>query len=308
MPGRSRIEEKLEKVINVLKFVGGKVSVIRYRGCRYYAFQIAYRNSKPRKAVIKVTSDIESVKKEDSYDLKALAVTIKATPLIVGEKFKNKPLLDYVVYSRYGLTAVSFETFVNAMLHNILPKFYADRGGYYARVKGEVLARKRREMRLSLGKVASLLGVSRKTVYEYERENLEASLEVAYKLVEVFGEDVIEDIDIFREPSPNKFRSEIERVRKVEEESVSEIVGEKVVEAYRLSRSPFNMVVQTEDKVYTVKVVEGSESVDEVVNACEVSSTLDADAKVIVKDVRKRSEVLDRIQAKGLRNVDVISA
>jgi len=75
------------------------------------------------------------------------------------------------------------------------------------RIRGEELRKKRLERGFSLGDVASMLGVSRKSVYEYEKGTIEPTVERAERLIRVFGLDILEPIDIFE--SPRKVQAEI---------------------------------------------------------------------------------------------------
>jgi len=63
-------------------------------------------------------------------------------------------------------------------------------------VDGKKLRQRREEAGISLGALAKELGVSRETVYRYEREEIEAPAKIAQKLIDMFGEDVIKKISI----------------------------------------------------------------------------------------------------------------
>ncbi len=70
--------------------------------------------------------------------------------------------------------------------------------------------REERERRgLSLGGLAGLIGVSRRSIYEYERSGMDIVLDKALRILDVLGEDVFQPIDVFRVEEP---RSEVENV------------------------------------------------------------------------------------------------
>jgi putative transcriptional regulator len=56
--------------------------------------------------------------------------------------------------------------------------------------------RRRKERGLSIGQLASMIGVSRRTLYGYERGMARASVASAYKLAETLGVPVAEPINI----------------------------------------------------------------------------------------------------------------
>ncbi|MEZ0318733.1 MAG: helix-turn-helix domain-containing protein [Pyrobaculum sp.] len=78
-----------------------------------------------------------------------------------------------------------------------MPFLRLNRGFISAAIDGEKLRKAREAAGMSLGALAEELGVSRETVYRYERGEVEAPLRVVQKLIKLFGEDVFEKkIDI----------------------------------------------------------------------------------------------------------------
>ncbi|SEV89783.1 putative transcriptional regulator [Thermococcus thioreducens] len=145
---------------------------------------------------VKVATNIDTVTEEQAEDLKRLSKFFKASPLIVGLKTKNAELEEGVVYERFGIYALRPETLYDVLVENELPAIFAERGGFYVRINGALLRKLREKYGYSVNELAQLLGVSRKSLINYERGEQAVSLEVAIRLEELFDEPLAEPIDI----------------------------------------------------------------------------------------------------------------
>ncbi|MEM0373158.1 MAG: helix-turn-helix domain-containing protein [Sulfolobaceae archaeon] len=144
-------------------------------------------NTKKRKLVIKV-SDKAKIANEELNDLKKISVLPSTTPLILTNKAEED-----IVIERDGIMGVSLEG-LSKIIDGQRLFIYRTRGGIFIKINPKVLKRKRLEMGYSLGDLSKLLGVSRQAVYNYEHGNADVSIEVAEKLIEVFGEEIIGDV------------------------------------------------------------------------------------------------------------------
>ncbi len=145
----------------------------------------------------KACPNIEKIQKNDSNELRALARILSGTPLFVCERTRNKLLEDDTRYSRYGVGAVTLRTLGDTLLEERDPLIEAGPGGYYVRLNGRAVQKKRLEKQLSIGKMAQMMGVSRRTIYGYERGMAKASVSTAYRLAWVLGMPVVKPVDIF---------------------------------------------------------------------------------------------------------------
>jgi putative transcriptional regulator len=119
--------------------------------------------------------------------------------LLIGEEAREKPLEDDTIYRRHNILAITARTFENIVLHNIRPLIQANPGGYYVEIDGEALKHRRQEIGLSIGEMADMVGMSRRTVYGYERGLAKASVPAAYNLIYTVGIPVAKPMDIFQE-------------------------------------------------------------------------------------------------------------
>lgn len=196
--------ENVKAVETVLKEAGFTVS---QRCCsRPSCFDFAARRSRTL-VMIKVQPDTEKVSQSDYLELKVISERVSATSLLISEKSREKPLEDDTVYSRYNVSAVTQKTFENIILRKIYPLIQAGPGGYYVEIDGEAIKRRRQERGLSIGELAEMIGISRRTIYGYERGMAKASVTAAYNLICILGIPVAKPINVFKEPEdqPKRF-------------------------------------------------------------------------------------------------------
>ena len=164
---------------------------------------------------VKIQPDIGNVSLNDSRELGEIARNFSAASLLIGEEAREKPLEDDTTYRRYSILAVTARTFENAVLHNVRPLIQASPGGYYVEIDGEALKQRRQEMGLSVGEIADMAGMSRRTVYGYERCLAKASVPAAYNLIWVLGIPVAKPVDIFQQSRTQRKRCILTTAKRV---------------------------------------------------------------------------------------------
>jgi len=193
---------------------------------------------------LKVVTNIDTVTESQAEDLKRLAAFFKASPLIVGVRTKNGELEEGVVYERFGVHALRPETLYDVLMENELPAIFAERGGFYVRVNGDLLRRLREKHGYSVNELANLLGISRKSLINYERGEQALSLDIAVRLEELFDEPLAEPIDILH--SNIEANLDVVPETPLEREVFNQLknLGLGVV---KVKRAPFNAVSREED-------------------------------------------------------------
>jgi putative transcriptional regulator len=149
-------------------------------------------------AFFKIPPNLSNTCRRETEELRTIAGFFGGAALLVCDKAKDKPLEDDTVYSRYGVFAISPGTLEDIVTRGFLPLVLAGPGGYYVRLDGEAIRRRRLKLGLSMGKLAENLGVSRRTLYGYERSMAKASVSAAYKLEWYLGVPVVEPVDVFK--------------------------------------------------------------------------------------------------------------
>ena len=189
---RSQLLHNIEKL---LKSQGYKTSDIYDQG----SFDIVARK-KLLILLLKTFQNIDSINETNAYEMKQLANIFLASPIIIGERSRNGFLEEGVIYERYDIPTIGFETLKNMILYNEYPEILADRGGYFVKIDGNVIKQYREEYSLSLKDLADLAHVSRATMYKYENEIVRANTETAMILEEILNTKVTLDIDLLKQP------------------------------------------------------------------------------------------------------------
>jgi len=172
------------------------------------SFDVAARR-KNTVVLLKILGNVDSFDAETGAEMRRLGTYLDATPLVIGLRTRDQELEPGVVYLRHGVPVLRPDTATDLFVEHVPPLIYAAPGGLYVSIDGDVLADARRERDWSLGQLASELGVSRRTVSKYE-DGMNASVEVATRLEELFDEPLASPVDVFEpedvrdaEPTPD---------------------------------------------------------------------------------------------------------
>jgi putative transcriptional regulator len=169
--------------------------------------------------LLKVASEVDTFSVSASHELKVIASRIPAAALLVSQQSHGKPLEDDTVYSRNNVCVVNEKTIRSIAQQIGNPLVYAGPGGYTVSVDGLLVERRRKELGLSIGQLASMVGVSRRTLYGYERGMARASVASAYKLAVTLGVPVAKPINVLektrRQPQCLLFKSKHDLMTKL---------------------------------------------------------------------------------------------
>ncbi len=192
-------EEMMNAAEHVLKTAGFKISKRCHSRPSCFCM-VARRNADL--SFIKVPSDLGKISLKDALQLQAISSCFSATSLFIGNESRERPLEDDTVYTRYDIYAVTLKTLEDVVSRGMMPLVEAGPGGYYARLDGETIRKRRMKLGLSVGKLAEQLRVSRRTLYGYERDMAKASVSAAYNLEWILGVPVVKPINIFKPVPP----------------------------------------------------------------------------------------------------------
>jgi len=281
------LEEIVENTLNSLKKSGFIVESISYpENKRSIDIIGLYRGVR---LIIKASIDTSHVTDVEINDLKKVADAYEATPLIVSRKHGKKELEPDVVYRRKGINVVKDEALETIFIKGEKPYVYDIQGTYVLRLNPEKFRQRRLELGYSLGDTASLLGVSRKAVYEYEHGKRSVSIETAIRIAEIFGEDVFEPIDLLKrediKPPEDEPQSTVEQ-------AIYSIAIQKGYRFYRLLRTPIDYVLRSEKNSLSI-IYKGEDTRKfgfKIREAERIARTLNT-KQLIVKD-RKDAEEL----------------
>ncbi|SES74481.1 putative transcriptional regulator [Methanococcoides vulcani] len=146
----------------------------------------------------KVLYNIDGLNEETAREMIALAEYLGGYPILVGAKTRDQMLEDSVVYMRYDIPALNVQTLYDYFVESVPPLVSAAPGGLYVSIDGDVLKNARMDISMSLGALASELGVSRRTISKYEEGQMDASIDIVLHLEEILDVALARSIDILR--------------------------------------------------------------------------------------------------------------
>ncbi len=232
-----------ELLINRAIAILGKAGFIISDRCdiRPRSFDIAARRDNLL-LLIKVISNIDGLNEETIREMQFLSKHLHGYPLVIGEKTRDHALETSVAYFRYGVPAFDIDTMQDYLVENIPPLIYAEHGGLYVNLEGTILKNERISKNISLGALASLLGVSRRTISKYEDGEMAASVDVAMKLEEILDRGFSVAVDLFEKLDSNECGKQ-DNVEK--EQHIFSTLKNMGFEVMPISQAPFDAVSQS---------------------------------------------------------------
>ncbi len=301
---RTEMLNSTESVLKTAGFVVSKKCVSR-PSC----FCLVAKKNKDL-AFLSVSADLGNVSQRDSSELKTISAWFSAAPLFIGYKTREKTLEDDTIYSRYDVYAVTLKTLEDVVSHGLQPLVEAGPGGYFVQLDGEALRNQRQNEGLSVGKLAEQLGISRRTLYGYEREMTKASVSIAYNLEWILGIPLVKPIDRFQQVSSGAgFFAAARRV--IVKNRVLNMVLRRLNQcqfnAAPMLRAPFDFIAQCqESQINILGGIAHQEEKDldqrakEILSICEVVKAQPmfvTDGNVVLNNVPSiRSEELEEIR------------
>ena len=255
-----------ESVSGLLEQAGFTISARCY--LRPRSFDLAARKE-DLFVLIKILSNIDGLNERTAVEVRRLAKHLLGRTILVGEKTRDQYLERGAVYFRYGIPTVSVPTLADCLLEGLLPLVYAAHGGLYVRINGTLLRQLRLDRGISLGSLASRLGLSRRTISKYEMESMDTSIDVAVKLEEIFEEELILPVDLFKS---GNLEDKPEQIT----DNVLQLLSQMGFEVFPTAQAPFNAVTRDEDLVVLTGISKFSQN---MLKKAQLMSSLSAVAR-----------------------------
>jgi len=131
--------------------------------------------------LIKVLENIDGFREEHAEELKKLAASLGACPLIVGEKSKAANLLNSTIYDRYDIPVITLGSLQSTLL-GAYPEKISSKGRIIAEISGDELRKAREKKNISAEQLANELKLNRESIYLYENDKIRAKYEIARKI------------------------------------------------------------------------------------------------------------------------------
>jgi putative transcriptional regulator len=191
-PGGPR-DRSIEQVRQLLESAGFFVSDAHH--IRPTTFDLMARRDSEL-LIVKILKNIDALDPQEAHRIAELGRLFPAKVLVVGQTSGASELEPGVVYSRYGIPIVVIESLREYLQKGIPPFLFSGPGGIFARVDGVRLRELREERRISLGALASVAGVSRRTIQLYE-DGAGAEVEIVERLERYLAEPIARPLDLF---------------------------------------------------------------------------------------------------------------
>lgn len=308
MRRRGEARDILYRVLATLYRYADSIAVIEHpRSIKMRSIDIAVKLRDGRRLIVKVAYDLEDIPKSEIRELLSLASLLDLSPLIIAAEKGGEPLLDGVAYEKGGVRAVTVGTLENVLSGEELVFIRVEKSHFTVSIDGETLRKRRTELNLSLGDLAAMLGVSRRTVYEYERGGMEPTLEKAEILIKILGEDIAKPIDLF---SPAKRLKHKENVFDtiVEEKLARKLreIGYKIV---HVKRTTFDIAARKGEREMAIVVEHPSRSaslLDKVYYLNKLANTVGISERYVIVETPRVEKILEKEGYEALKPEDFI--
>lgn len=208
-----------------------------YSGC----FDIVAK--KQELLLFKVLENVDSFQEEQASNLKTLSASLAASPALIGLWTRRENLQNNIIYDRFDIPTFTPRTLENILIHEIQPLIYRFRGGFFADVDPQLLREAREDAGFSQSELAEKLGITKKNVYEHEKEMMKARYEVAKRMESLLG-NVIMSIDF----TSLAFEEAMKEPRTGFEKNISQELKRKGFATSYIHQTPFNIIAKTSDK------------------------------------------------------------
>ncbi|MDK2891876.1 transcriptional regulator [Methanohalophilus sp.] len=208
----------------------------------------------------KVLYNIDSLNEDTASEMRSLSEYLGGSPILIGAKTRDQLLEDSVVYMRYDIPAFNIQTLYDCFVEDVPPLVSAAPGGLYVSIDGEVLKEARKRMALSLGALASHLGVSRRTISKYEEGCMDASIDVVLQLEELLDVALARSIDILqRGLKDNKQEKNVEKFVP-QRDSILSFIQDLGYDVLSTDQAPFKAVSKDPSTTFLTGISEYSGS------------------------------------------------
>ncbi len=255
--------DQAKQVLHTAGFVTSKRCDVRSR-----CFDIAARKGRVL-LFMKMLSNIDGLSEETALELKRLADFFYGSPLLIGEKARNRALEEGAVYLRYGIPAVNVATLFDFFVNELPPLVYAAPGGLYVKLDEGALNEARVYKNLSLGAIASELGVSRRSIRKYE-EGMDAKVEIALKLEAILDTPLAVPISLLTHHIMHEELATSDSLPPLEQQAMSTLV-ELGFKVFPVSQVPFDMLSQIQEDTLLTGI---SKSASTIIKRAELMSSI----------------------------------
>ncbi|MEE9601056.1 MAG: transcriptional regulator [Thermoplasmata archaeon] len=237
----------------------------------------------------KVLLNVDALSEACALELRSIGLSLSASTLLVGVKSSAGRLEEGVVYSRFGIPIASPETLKEYLEEGVPPFIFSAPGGLYVKLDTDLLRRAREVFGLSLGQLAEVAHVSRRTIQMYLK-GMSATVEVALRLEEFLREPLVQPLDPFSSqrdyemsrggsPGLHGFKAQIMR-----------LLRELGYEVFLTQKSPFDAITKDQEVLFLAGMGRSEKDLDRKAEVVfNLSKVVERDPVMFVEGRRARN-------------------
>jgi len=136
---------------------------------------------------LKVLGNVDSFQESQATNLKIISRDFDAAVAVVGLHTRRENLIDNIVYERFDIPTFTPGTLENIVINEMFPSIYRSRGGLFTEINPIKLRKMREKAGLSQSELARQVGVTKKSIYEHEKERKKALFGIVKRIEMIIG-------------------------------------------------------------------------------------------------------------------------
>jgi putative transcriptional regulator len=243
--------------------------------------------------LMKLALTAEGLSRGLASEMLALARVLKGSPVIVIPSSAAQRFQDGVLYIRFGVPLMTFNTLFDYLIEEVPPMIYKGSSGFFVTLDGALLRTRRNALNISLGAVADAVGVSRRAVQMYE-SGMGADLEVALKLENILRVPLILPLDPFSSSDElQTIRDGLDVLEGMKKEVIEHLdsIGMEVIPT---QKCPFDALAREKKELLLASVGGSKQGLQyKAENLSRISKVTGGDQMMVVSDRIKTRKIGD---------------
>lgn len=198
--------------------------------------------------LVKVLLNVDAMSEGAARELRLIASSLNGNSLLVGTKSSSGALTEGVVYSRFGVPIVSMDSLQEYLEEGVPPFIFSAPGGLYVKLDTELLKRAR-ETGISLGQLAEVAHVSRRTIQMY-LDGMSATVEAALRLEEFLREPLVLPLEVFPARREAEAETPWPQVPEDFKGLISDLLTQLGYDVLVAHRSPFDAITKDQKVLF----------------------------------------------------------
>jgi putative transcriptional regulator len=242
---------------------------------------------------MKVLSGLEHLTRPMAMDILNLSRVLKGSPILILPSSSSKPFQDGVLYVRFGIPMMTFNTIFDHLIEEIPPMIYRGSSGFFVTLDGSLMRARREALNISLGAMAESVGVSRRAIQMYE-SGMGSDMEVAIRIERFLKIPLILPLDPFSYSEDlQSIRDGLDTFEGMKKEVLEHLdsIGMEVVPT---QRCPFDALARGKEELLLTSVGGGPKGIQHRAgNLSKISKVTGGDPVMVVPNTISTRKIGD---------------